>query len=54
MKAEDIKEKMELLKKSEGPVLLEIIVNQGARKDLGRPTITPLNNKNNFMEFLRK
>ncbi len=36
----------------EGPVLLEIKVKKGARKDLGRPTITPIENKEAFMEFL--
>ncbi len=38
----------------EGPVLLEIKVKKGARKDLGRPTITPIENKEAFMEFLDK
>jgi len=32
--------------------LLEIIVNKGARKDLGRPTISPKENKINFMNEL--
>lgn len=34
---------------SPGPVLLEIKVNKGARNDLGRPTSTPMENKNEFM-----
>ena len=38
----------------EGPVLLEIKVKKGARKDLGRPTTTPIENKESFMEFLNK
>ena len=38
----------------EGPVLLEIKVKKGARKDLGRPTTTPIENKEAFMEFLSK
>ena len=38
----------------EGPVLLEIKVKKGARKDLGRPAITPINNKEIFMEYLSK
>ena len=29
-------------------------VNKGARKDLGRPTATPIENKQAFMEFLNK
>lgn len=41
------------LKNSEGPALLEIKINKGARKNLGRPTLTPIENKNNFMNFLK-
>ena len=37
-----------------GPVLLEVKVKKGYRKDLGRPTSTPIENKNALMEFLRK
>ena len=37
----------------EGPVLLEVKVKKGARKDLGRPTTTPIENKEAFMEFLK-
>ena len=36
------------------PVLLEIKVNKGNRKDLGRPTTTPIENKEALMEFLKK
>lgn len=35
-----------------GPTLLEIRVKKGARKDLGRPTTTPLENKEAFMRNL--
>ncbi len=38
----------------EGTVLLEIKVKKGARKDLGRPGATPIENKETFMEFLDK
>tara|TARA_Y100001958_G_scaffold149371_1_gene131938 strand:+ start:1846 stop:2973 length:1128 start_codon:yes stop_codon:yes gene_type:complete len=38
---------------SDGPSLLEILINKGARSDLGRPTISPKKNKNNFMSNLR-
>jgi phosphonopyruvate decarboxylase len=51
---EEITEKMNLIKSTEGPALLEILVNKGARKELGRPTKTPKENKNNFMGFLNK
>ncbi|MBN1645237.1 phosphonopyruvate decarboxylase [Candidatus Woesearchaeota archaeon] len=53
-KIEDIKEKIQLLKTCEGPALLEIKINKGARKDLGRPTTTPKDNKKAFMEFLKR
>lgn len=33
---------------------LEIKVNKGARKDLGRPTTTPIENKNMLMEYLNE
>lgn len=38
----------------EGPVLLEVKVKKGNRKDLGRPTTTPIQNKEALMEFLEK
>ena len=38
----------------EGPVLLEVRVKKGNRKDLGRPTTTPIQNKEALMEFLKK
>ncbi len=31
---------------------IEVLVKKGARKDLGRPKSTPIENKNAFMEFL--
>lgn len=39
---------------SEGPVLLEIKVKRGNRKDLGRPTTTPQMNKVALMNFLQE
>lgn len=41
------------LKSVQGPALLEIKINKGARKDLGRPTATPIDNKNAFMRFIK-
>ena len=38
----------------EGPVLLEVRVKKGNRKDLGRPTTTPIQNKEALMAFLQK
>lgn len=49
---EEIIECMKELKESEGPSLLEILVNKVSRKDLGRPTNTPLENKKAFMQFV--
>ena len=37
-----------------GPALLEVRVKGGARKDLGRPTTTPVENKTALMKFLSK
>jgi len=36
-----------------GPILLEIKVKKGNRKDLGRPTTTPIENKEALMQFLK-
>lgn len=43
-----------LLKKTQfnGPVLIEVLVNKGARSNLGRPKSSPLENKNNFKDIL--
>ena len=38
----------------EGPVFLEVKVHKGNRADLGRPTTTPIQNKEALMAFLRK
>ena len=38
----------------ESPVLLEIKVKKGNRKDLGRPTTTPIQNKDALIDFLKK
>ena len=39
--------------KFDGPVFLEVKVKKGNRKDLGRPTTTPFQNKKALMDFLR-
>lgn len=49
----DLLEQIANLQRLEGPIFLEVRVRKGARKDLGRPTTSPLENKNSFMEFLR-
>lgn len=45
---EEISAKFGQLRLSQGPALLEIRVKKGARSDLGRPTTTPVQNKNEF------
>jgi len=49
----ELEEKMEELLACEGPALLEIKVEKGAREDLGRPDIGPLERKEMFMDFLQ-
>ena len=38
----------------EGPVFMEVLVNKGFRTDLGRPKITPVDNKNLLMRSLER
>ena len=47
-----LQELLEKLKEIEGPVFLEVKVKKGNRKDLGRPTTTPVQNKEALMAFL--
>ena len=37
-----------------GPSFLEVKIQPGSRENLGRPTIKPVDNKENFMKFLEK
>ncbi len=48
----DLKNIINEVKQTVGPLLLEITINKGARPDLGRPTSSPIENKNCFMKFL--
>ena len=50
--AESLESAMADLSSRSGPVLLEIRCACGARADLGRPTTTPLQNRDAFMDFL--
>lgn len=43
-----------IVDKARGPVLLEVKVKKGARKDLGRPSKSPIENKEAFMSFLKQ
>ena len=51
---EALSEALKVVVTMEGPSLLEIKVKKGNRKDLGRPTTTPIQNKEALMEFLSK
>jgi phosphonopyruvate decarboxylase len=42
------------LTSNEGPTFIEVKVKKGNRKDLGRPTTTPIQNKEALMDFLKK
>jgi len=51
---EYLEELLQKIKDQEGPVFLQICVKKGNRKDLGRPTTTPIQNKEALMHFLQK
>lgn len=38
----------------QGPILIEVKAAIGSREDLGRPTTTPIDNKNDFMNYLKE
>ena len=50
---EYLKELLAKIKDQDGPVFLEVKVKKGNRKDLGRPTTTPIQNKEALMFFLK-
>lgn len=52
---EELKSQLSMLNSQlkTGPVFLEIKVRKGNRKDLGRPTTTPIENKQALMQFLK-
>ncbi|MBL7005110.1 MAG: phosphonopyruvate decarboxylase [Gammaproteobacteria bacterium] len=50
----EVVECIEDLKGFTGKVFLEIKVKKGFRKDLGRPTTTPKENKQNLMKFIKE
>jgi phosphonopyruvate decarboxylase len=51
---ENLAETVGLLRSAQGPAMLEIMVQKGARTDLGRPKTSPIENKTAFTEFLRR
>ena len=52
-KKEDLIDILQKIKDQEGPVFLEVCVKKGNRKDLGRPTTTPIENKEALMNYLK-
>ena len=50
----DLVQRLQSLTQEEAPLLLEIKVKKGARADLGRPTTTPIENKEALMTFLKQ
>lgn len=48
----DLQQVLQTIKQTAGPILLEVKVKKGNRKDLGRPTTTPIENKEALMAFL--
>jgi len=48
-----LQKEISYLSSIDGPVLLEVRVNPGSRKDLGRPKTTPIENKVKFIKYLR-
>ena len=51
--SEELKEILPKFLSSNGPVFLNINVDISSRKDLGRPTTPPIENKNDFMKKLQ-
>ena len=52
--SEQLEDVIRGLQQMEGPVMIEARVRKGNRKDLGRPTTTPIQNKEALMDFLKK
>ena len=50
----NLQELLSTIKSQEGPIFLQVCVKKGNRKDLGRPTTTPIQNKEALMNFLKK
>lgn len=50
---EDLVSILDKIKNQDGPIFLQVCVKKGNRKDLGRPTTTPIENKDALMAFLK-
>lgn len=49
---EELDEALRLAKEEDGLAFIEVKAAIGAREDLGRPSTTPVENKEAFMEYL--
>ncbi|XP_025086314.1 uncharacterized protein LOC112559357 isoform X2 [Pomacea canaliculata] len=49
----ELVEGLHRLQNQSGPTMMEVLINTGNRTDLGRPTRTTHENKEDFMEFLK-
>ena len=52
-KEEELIQVLREIPEKKGTKLIEVMVALSAREDLGRPTTTPIENKNAFMDFLK-
>lgn len=50
--AADLVEVFDRFKRLDGPNMLEILINKGSRKNLGRPTLSTKQNKSDFQKFI--
>lgn len=48
----DLSDVLDICINEDGPIFIQVCVKKGNRKDLGRPTTTPIQNKQAFMDFL--
>ena len=51
---EELAHILKSIKDKKGPLFIRIKIKKGSRKDLGRPTTTPIENKDALMNFLNK
>lgn len=51
--SDSLRQLLQRIESVEGPVMIEVKVKKGNRKDLGRPTTTPIQNKEALMNFLK-
>ena len=50
---EELNDVLNTIENISSPIFIEIRVSIYSRYDLGRPTISPIENKNNFMKYVK-